>query len=67
MLVNILRVKNCPTFIERQTKILYKKEETKEVKPSKKENIPTGVESYFLTYAGLALVSGAVVYKLTKE
>ena len=67
MLVNILRVKNCPTFIERQTKILYKKEETKEVKSSKKENIPTGVESYFLTYVGLALVSGAGVYKLTKE
>ena len=44
-----------------------KQEEKKEVKSSKKENIPTGVESYFLTYVGLALVSGAGVYKLTKE
>lgn len=44
-----------------------KKEEKKEVNSSKKENIPTGVESYFLTYVGLALVSGAGVYKLTKE
>lgn len=43
------------------------KEEKKEVKSSKKENIPTGVESYFLSYVGLALVSGACVYKLTKE
>ena len=44
-----------------------KKEEKKEVNSSKKENIPTGVESYFLTYVGLALVSGAGVYKLTRE
>ena len=44
-----------------------KKEEKKEVNSSKKENIPTGVESYFLTYVGLALVSGVGVYKLTKE
>lgn len=44
-----------------------KKEEKKEVKSSKKENIPTGVESYFLSYVGLALVSGACVYKLTRE
>lgn len=44
-----------------------KKEEKKEVKSSKKENIPTGVESYFLAYVGLALVSGVGVYKLTKE
>ena len=44
-----------------------KKEEKKEVNSSKKENIPTGVESYFLTYVGLALVSGAGVYKLTEE
>lgn len=39
----------------------------KEVKSSKKENIPTGVESYFLAYVGLALVSGVGVYKFTKE
>lgn len=44
-----------------------KKEEKKEVKSSKKENIPTGVESYFLAYVGLALVSGVGVYKFTKE
>lgn len=44
-----------------------KPEEKKEVNSSKKENIPTGVESYFLAYVGLALVSGAGVYKLTKE
>ena len=44
-----------------------KKEEKKEVNSNKKENIPTGVESYFLTYVGLALVSGAGVYKLTRE
>lgn len=44
-----------------------KKEEKKEVKSSKKENIPTGVESYFLAYVGIALVSGVGVYKLTKE
>ena len=52
---------------EEEKKQEDKKEETKEVKPSKKENIPTGVESYFLTYVGLALVSVAGVYKLTKE
>lgn len=52
---------------EEEKKQEDKKEEKKEVKPSKKENIPTGVESYFLTYVGLALVSGAGVYKLTKE
>lgn len=44
-----------------------KKEEKKEVNSSKKENIPTGVESYFLAYIGLALVSGVGTYKLTKE
>ena len=44
-----------------------KKEEKKEVNSSKKENIPTGVESYFLAYVGLALVSGVGIYKLTKE
>ena len=44
-----------------------KKEEKKEVNSSKKENIPTGVESYFLAYVGLVLVSGVGVYKLTKE
>lgn len=41
--------------------------EKEEVNSSKKENIPTGVESYFLAYVGLALVSGVGVYKLTKE
>ena len=52
---------------EEEKKQEDKKEEKKEVNSSKKENIPTGVESYFLTYVGLALVSGAGVYKLTRE
>ena len=56
-----------PPTVEEKPVVEEKPIETKDVKPSKKENIPTGVESYFLTYVGLALVSGAGVYKLAKE
>lgn len=56
-----------PPTVEEKPVVEEKPIETKDVKPSRKENIPTGVESYFLTYVGLALVSGAGVYKLAKE